>query len=225
MFFGLTKQEATIYQLLLSEEAPTGYEVAKHTGISRSNAYTALAGLVEKGAAYMIEGSATRYSPVPLDEFCDNKIRRLNSLKQDLLRHAPVKSRETDGYITIKGWEQIIHKMKNMLLHAQLRVYLSVSLETIALILDELKDCLNRNLKLVIITDKPFQLDGATLYQAEKGNSQLRLITDSSCVLTGDLSGGEEATCLYSKKANLVDLIKESLKNEIKLTEYTKGIR
>ena len=38
MEFGLTRQEASIYQCLLTEGKVTGYEVAKQTGISRSNA-------------------------------------------------------------------------------------------------------------------------------------------------------------------------------------------
>ena len=34
MEFGLTRQEASIYQCLLTEGKVTGYEVAKQTGIS-----------------------------------------------------------------------------------------------------------------------------------------------------------------------------------------------
>ena len=49
--FNLTKQEATLYVLLLKSGQLTGYEAAKQTGISRSNTYTALAGLVEKSVA------------------------------------------------------------------------------------------------------------------------------------------------------------------------------
>ena len=39
MCFGLTRQESNIYLTLLSDGALTGYEAAKRTGISRSNAY------------------------------------------------------------------------------------------------------------------------------------------------------------------------------------------
>ena len=64
MHFNLTRQEATLYLLLLKAGRLTGYEAAKQTGISRSNTYTALAGLVEKGAAYIMEeGKVTRYTP------------------------------------------------------------------------------------------------------------------------------------------------------------------
>jgi transcription elongation factor GreA-like protein len=47
-YFNLTRQEATLYLTLLAEGRLTGYEATKLTGISRSNTYTALAGLVEK---------------------------------------------------------------------------------------------------------------------------------------------------------------------------------
>ena len=76
MEFGLTRQEASIYQCLLTEGKVTGYEVAKQTGISRSNAYNSLASMTEKGAAYLVEEASTRkYVPVPLNEFCKNRIR------------------------------------------------------------------------------------------------------------------------------------------------------
>ena len=39
----------------------TGYEVAKLTGISRSNVYGALSALADKGAAYLMEGNSSKY--------------------------------------------------------------------------------------------------------------------------------------------------------------------
>ena len=40
--YGLTRQEAIVYHRLLTDGKQTGYEIAKATGISRSNAYSAL---------------------------------------------------------------------------------------------------------------------------------------------------------------------------------------
>lgn len=221
--FGLTKQEASLYLLLFSEGELTGYEAAKLTGISRSNTYTALAGLVEKGAAYLIEGTATRYTPVCIEDFCSGKIHELQNYKQKLVQNVPARSKETDGYITVKGEKHILEKMKSMLSGAAQRVYLSMSTEIIDHVLDELKDGVERGIKIVIITNPPFQLDGATVYHADKRQKEIRLIADSKSVLTGDISDGDSSTCLYSQKKNLVDLFKESLKNEIKLIELTGG--
>lgn len=223
MQFNLTRQEAVIYQALLTEGDLNGYEAAKITGISRSNAYTSLAALVEKGGAFVIEGPTTRYTPVPVDEFCDNKIRRLNEAKQQLINSIPKKREDIEGYITIKGKNHILDKMKNMISEAKERVYISISSQILDLLLPEIKGAIDRDIKVVLITNSPISLKNATLYYVEKSEQQIRLIADSTNVLTGDLNDGEHSTCLYSKKKNLIDLLKDSLKNEIKLIELMEG--
>ena len=222
--FNLTKQEATLYVLLLKEGYLTGYEAAKQTGISRSNTYTALAGLVDKGAAYVLEeGKVTRYTPVPPEEFCSNKIDRLQEIKKDVLNQLPVLKSDAEGYITIKGELEIINKLKNTVRQAEARIYVSANKRVMELLKAELLDALNRGLKVVIISDKQFTLPQAICYGTEKQNEQIRLIADSQTVVTGDLEDDENSTCLYSCKRNLVDLFKDALKNEIKLIELQKG--
>lgn len=222
--FNLTKQEATLYVLLLKEGYLTGYEAAKQTGISRSNTYTALAGLVEKGAAYVLEeGKVTRYTPVAPEEFCTNKIDRLQEIKQKVLSQLPVLKSDAEGYITIKGELEIINKLKNTVRQAEARIYVSANKRVMELLKSELVDALDRGLKVVIISDKQFILPQAICYGTEKQNEQIRLIADSQTVVTGDLEDEENSTCLYSCKRNLVDLFKDALKNEIKLIELQKG--
>ncbi len=222
--FNLTKQEATLYVLLLKSGQLTGYEAAKQTGISRSNTYTALAGLVDKGAAYVLEeGKVTRYTPVAPADFCSNKISYLEEVKKDILRQLPVLSNDAEGYITIKGAREIINKLRNTVSQAQARIYISANTRMLELLTPELKAALQRGLKVVIIGDKSFSLPGAICYGTTKQSEQIRLIADSHTVLTGDLQDDEDSTCLYSCKRNLVDLFKEALKNEIALIELQKG--
>ena len=221
--FNLTKQEATLYVLLLKSGQMTGYEAAKQTGISRSNTYTALAGLVDKGAAYVLEeGKVTRYTPVPAAEFCSNKISCLEEIKKDILQQRPVLNNDPEGYSTIKGAQEIINKMRNTVRQAQARIYLSANSRMLELMLPELQDALQRGLKVVVIGDKYFSLPGAICYGTNKQSEQIRLIADSHTVLTGDLQDDEDSTCLYSCKRNLVDLFKEALQNEIALIKLQK---
>ncbi|TYQ18318.1 UNVERIFIED_CONTAM: sugar-specific transcriptional regulator TrmB [Acetivibrio alkalicellulosi] len=220
--FNLTRQEAAIYLTLLSEGELNGYEVAKKTGISRSNTYTSLAALVEKGGAYVIDSTIIKYTPVPFEEFSNNKIRKLEKTKQDLMNSIPNKREEKEGYITIKGEHHIIDKMKNMILEAKERIYISASKDVIEELFTEIEIVLKRGIKLVLITDYSFSIDGAKVYLIEEPRQQIRLITDSVNVLTGDIDDGEHSSCLFSKKKNLVDLLKDSLKNEIKLIEIVR---
>ena len=126
--FNLTRHEATIYLTLLADGDLNGYEVSKITGISRSNAYASLASLVEKGAAFIIEGETTRYTPVPVEEFCGNKIRSLQESKQELIKNIPQRREDAEGYITITGEHRILDKMRNMISESKSRVYQFFSL-------------------------------------------------------------------------------------------------
>jgi sugar-specific transcriptional regulator TrmB len=223
MKYGLTRQEAVIYMTLHSDGELTGYEVAKLTGISRSNVYTALAGLVEKGVAYILEESVTKYTPVSFEEFSSNYIHSLQETREKIIRSLPTRREETQGYITIRGNKNILDKLRNMLMETEYRIYVAVSAEILNQYVDELKKLVDKGIKIVIIVDKPFELEGATIYYKEKIDCQIRLICDSQKVLTGQLISEGEATCLYSQNKNLVDVFKEMLQNEIALIKMEKN--
>ena len=67
------------------------------------------------------------------------------------------------------------------------------------------------------------EIKGSITYLKQKKDRQLRLIVDSSYVLTGEMTGNSTDSCLYCGQKNFVDVFKESLSNEIKLIELTKG--
>ena len=80
-------------------------------------------------------------------------------------------------------------------------------------------DICDKGLKVVLITSPPFSLPGVIVHYHEKAPGQIRLIADSSYVLTGEISNSTESSCLYSRNKNLIQLIKDSLTNEIKIIE------
>lgn len=216
--YGLTRQEAAIYQCLLTEGKTTGYEVAKQIGISRSNAYNSLASMVEKGASYLVEEGATRkYIPVPIDEFCKNYLRKLEESRKWLLSNVPSGRLQEEGYITIEGRRHIMDKMKNLLLNVEERAYISCTRNYLLLFVEELELLDKKNKKLVIVTDQPVKFGNAKVYVGESRNTQIGLITDSKFVLTGEYGEGSINTCLYSGQKNFVELYKRALSNEIKL--------
>ncbi|HEX5817978.1 MAG TPA: helix-turn-helix domain-containing protein [Gemmatimonadales bacterium] len=63
--FGFTPTESLVYEVLLTEGPGTGYGIARSAGLARANAYSALEGLVTKGAARMEGGRPKRYRPEP----------------------------------------------------------------------------------------------------------------------------------------------------------------
>ena len=217
--FGLTRQEASIYLCLLRNRELSGYEVSKLTGISRSNVYGALAGLVEEGAAYLLEGETNKYTAVSAADFCENRIRQLTRLKQEIVSQAP-----QIGDITISSHRHIMDKIYNMLEHVEYRVYLSMPAEYLERFRTNLEKLVSEGKKVVLlISELPEkEIKGCIIYLTDKNDRQLRLIVDSGYVLTGELTGDVTDSCLYCGQKNFVNVFKESLRNEIKLIELKK---
>jgi sugar-specific transcriptional regulator TrmB len=63
--FGFTPTESLVYEVLLKHGPGTGYALARAAGLARANAYSALEGLVTKGAARVEAGRPRRYRPEP----------------------------------------------------------------------------------------------------------------------------------------------------------------
>src|SRR3954465_9546042 len=61
--FGFTPTESLVYEVLLTSGPGTGYAIARAAGLARANAYSALEGLVAKGAAKVEGGRPRRYRP------------------------------------------------------------------------------------------------------------------------------------------------------------------
>lgn len=220
MELGLTKHESTIYLSLLEQGALTGYEVAKYTGISKSNTYITLACLAEKGAAYIQESSVTKYTAVPFMEFSNNLIRKMQNLQKSIYPNLPSPREENHGYFTIRGMENIMNKLISLLQDATLRIYISVPYSLLPQLEEYFIQKLDEGLKIVILTDRSYELEGATTYITPNGDGQVRLITDSCRIFTGHITHTADPTCLYSQNSSLVEIFKAMLQNEITLIQH-----
>lgn len=223
MGFGLTRQEAVLYLCLYQNGEMTGYEAAKLTGISRSNVYNSLTWLVEKGAAYKREGAAAKYVAVNVDDFCKNRIRRMEEDREYLTAHVLRPETESEGYLTIAGPRHIRDKAVNMLAQAEHRIYLLAPAAFIDGLRQELEELVGQGKKVVVLTDETPKAVGVIFFRKENIENQLRLIVDSSYVLTGEAGTAPTDTCLYTGQKNFVSVFKEALHNEIKLIELTRS--
>jgi HTH-type transcriptional regulator, sugar sensing transcriptional regulator len=222
---GFTKHESVLYLTLCREGELTGYEAAKISGLPRSNAYLALAGLVDKGGAFRIDADVVKYIAVPVKEMVFNLRRHLNDALDFIEKNVPMKETPKDPYITIKGKTNIINKMKYTINSATERIYISISEADFGLFVKDISEARDRGLKVVIITSPDFKFDGAVVYHNIKQIGQIRLIADTANVITGEILGEDDSTCLYSRNKNLIHLIKDSLTNEIKLIEMVSSTK
>ncbi len=219
MHFNLSRQEAIIYMCLWENGKLTGYEASKLTGISRSNVYGALNVLADKGAAVVTEANTTQYSAVDPEEFLTNKMRQLEEDKQNILANMPKNQVKEDGYLTICGCRNIKDKIRYMIEHCEMRLYFAASGSIIREFEDILYEAKEKGLKIVLMSDRDFRHLATQFYEDKSMDGQVRLITDSAYVLTGQYMGLTSDTCLYSGQNNLVTIMKEALRNKIRLLE------
>ena len=88
---------------------------------------------------------------------------------------------------------------------------------------EDIEHLIETEKKVVLLVSEKVEYPGAIIYITDKKEQQIRLIVDSEYVLTGDMTGSANDTCLYCGQPNFVNVFKESLKNEIKLIELTRG--
>ena len=110
-----------------------------------------------------------------------------------------------------------------MLEKAEKRVYISCSGKRLEELADPLQKLVKDGKKVVIITDRSLEFEGAAVYVTDEKGSRIGIITDSRYVLTGEYGEESGNTCLYSGQKNFVELFKNALANEIKLIQYMKG--
>ncbi len=219
--FGFTQQESLLYVTLLRHGAMTGYEAAKAAGISRSNAYAALASLVDKGGAVLSVGGAkgdtSRYVPVSGAELLGNLRRDMEATLTFLEQHLPKPEPEETPYLTVSGLENTENKIRNMLQGASLRIYASMHSHSIATFREDLMQCVTRGLKVVVLSDVNPKIDGCIYYPNEAEPHYVKLIADTHDVIAGTLEPRVTGRCLYSCNEHLVHLMREAILHEMDL--------
>ncbi len=84
--FAFTPTESLVYGVLVTDGPGTGYAVAKSAGLARANAYSALEGLVSKGAARVETGRPRRFRPEPPSVLLARIVDRQGQALEDLAR-------------------------------------------------------------------------------------------------------------------------------------------
>ncbi|WP_461208309.1 TrmB family transcriptional regulator [Desulfocurvus sp. DL9XJH121] len=216
---GLTKQEAMMYVTLLAGGPLTGYEAAKRAGISRSNAYTALAGLAEKGGAMRAGKDAVRFTATPRRIFLRQLKARCESIIETLEQSLPDRVDADEPYLTITGLDNATARIRSMLESATSHVYVSAHSREAALAAQALAACASRGVKTVLISDADPGVPGIIFHEKAKDPGHVNIIADTGEVLTGCLRPEASAQCLYSCNSHLVRLMREAFLNELTLIE------
>jgi sugar-specific transcriptional regulator TrmB len=213
---GFTQQESIIYITLCKYGELSGYEAAKLSGISRSNAYAALSSLVDKGSAHIIEGTSAKYVAISKKELIMNATRAFNDNLQIIEENLEFVPISNNPYITIVDSKNVINKIRNLINESMYRLYFCADNKILDIFSHEISEAYKNNKKIVILSPHIPTFNHQHFYKTSNYES-FKLIIDTEEVITGTLN-----QALYSRNKTLVKLIRESIINEIKLIDITK---
>lgn len=206
---GFTPVEASVFATLCKHGPLTGYEVAKHCGISRSNVYSALYSLQEKGKCHTSEGESTKYVALSKEEFLLSIKREMSHTLTELETYYPSVLPHSEPYLTTRGYANVLSQIKNSILLCKSHLYIMSASEHILLFEDELL-AIAPTRKVTIICEKQLNLSThLTIYKNLRQIEGFYMIIDTKSVITGDLTA-TSSQCLCSSNASMVRLLRES---------------
>jgi len=223
---GLTGHEAQVYMSNVQKGEQTGYEIANLTGIARSNVYAALASLLEKGIVYKVSEDPARYVAISPQELSARVLRSIESSAQELIDQLKPQQLNHDLVVSLEGEEHILNKIIYLINNAASTIYLDAAAVDLAELTEDLVQAQQRGVKVVIISLGKCPVTGMLVYENQSPASWLissgrpiRLIADSSTMLTAELGRGKASRGLYSSNTSLVMMAKHSFTQEIILAE------
>lgn len=230
---GFTDYESKVYLALVGADQLTGYEVAKLSGIPKSNAYSALNSLTDKGFAYRVVGDSTWYQARDFHEIAHNLENDLEESLKYIEGHLPDKVSENNNFVTIEGHDKILDKVKHMILSAEKQIVLDIWSEDLNYFYEELLLAKGKGVRVILIIigeiDVNDQNELGEIYEHGRDNRMelnaernLTIVCDGGEALSGEVGRGSSRG-LYSCNPSFVHLAIEALSHDILLQEAMKS--
>ncbi len=166
--FGFTPTESLVYEVLLKDGPGTGYAIARSAGLARANAYSALEGLVMKGAARVEEGRPRRYRPEPpstlIARIVDRQGQALESLSEVL---AAISVPASPTLVELSSGRGVLQLLAHEIARAQRRVALLLPADAFPVLTPALRKAAAGGVDLELAAPEPVDLSFAPVRRAD----------------------------------------------------------
>jgi HTH-type transcriptional regulator, sugar sensing transcriptional regulator len=162
--FGFTPTESLVYGVLVTSGPGTGYAIARSAGLARANAYSALEGLVAKGAARVEGGRPRRYRPEApaglIARISHHHGVALDRLSSDLEQ---ISVPDTPTVVEIESGRAVLHLITHDVARATRSVALLAPPDAFPLLAPALRRPVSAGLPVSLLSSGPVALDFASV--------------------------------------------------------------
>jgi sugar-specific transcriptional regulator TrmB len=225
---GFSEYEAKAYMALLKESPATGYQVSKVSSVPRSMIYEVLGKLTARGAAMELrkEGK-TQYAPIPPKEFLNQVHHQHEELVTALQDDLEGLGKTSDlAYVwNIEGYDNVMAKSREMIRHAQDRVYTAVLPSTFPPLKPALEEAVDRGVRVVVYSSRSLDLSGGRVVVASMSEEHLKrteglglvLVVDGDEVLVGERLTASQARSSWTRSPLFVLIAEHHLRTDLYL--------
>ncbi len=225
---GFSQYEAQAYYALLHENPVNGYELAKSSGIPRSNIYLVLQKLEERGAVLRLDSpEGTRYAPVPPSELLARLRRRFENTvdsADQVLRDAAAPAAQ-DSILNVRGYNVIIDQVRTLIQTARQALLVSLWPDEAHTLADVMQEAQNRGVRMTTLCLRGCPVpcpacQGAVfrypLAPASAGR-WLVCVADHDELLAAEITPNKDALAVRTRQKMLVNLTGSYIQNSIAL--------
>ncbi len=206
---GFTAYEARAYLALLKANPATRYELSKNSGVPRSAIYDIIRKLEKSGAVNAMYTKPEKYVPLPPEQLMDLLQRQyMTRLKEARDSLQSFKTDLEPGHLwNIVGYENMLHKAREMICKAQQTIYVSLWEREAKLLKPEFAQAQKRGVEIIAFSFTPLKIASARVFSYHIPEKELQKIWDRKIILVIDkaelLMG--EADELRAKKTAWTD--------------------
>jgi sugar-specific transcriptional regulator TrmB len=194
--FGFTPTESLVYEVLLTSGPGTGYAVARAAGLARANAYSALEGLVAKGAARVEGGRPRQYRPEApaglIARIAHNHGRALDRLSSEL---ETLSAPSTPTVVELQSGRAVLQLITHDIARASRSVALLAPPDAFPLLAPALRRPLSAGLPVSLWSTEPVDLGFAPVELASEGHRwpgmPIISVVDDRSAIVGSREGSE----------------------------------
>lgn len=231
---GFTVYEAKAYISLLQNNPATRYELSKNSGVPRSAIYDVIRKLEAIGAVNGLYSEPQKYVPLPPDQLFDLLERQFkervdevrSSLKQFEISLEP-------GHLwNIVGYENMIHKAREMIERAEKSIYVSLWQREADMLAEELHKAIERGVKIIAFSFNSLDIPNECHYTYGLNQSALEkfwdhkiiLVVDQNELLMGEADNVMPKKTTWTKNTAIVDIATNHIILDITLYGMRTGV-
>jgi len=219
---GLSDLEARCYLTLHDEPGISGYEVAKRVSVSRTNVYSALRSLTDKGACRCIEGDPVRYDAVPIEQLAKHLQTEFEQVTKVLVNRLKTPPKIAPSFYNWQGEKQLATTIHRIIANAKDFIVLDIWSEDLHWFEEELLDAEKRGVNVILITIGECQTLLQNIFVHVRSDdwsiSKLRnfsILCDSHIALLGGFGGPTKLTALETDHPSVVGMLKTAFYHDL----------